>query len=235
MKSVYKIHTAQVPFQSVSISKAMPEKEILVFITESELNPRMLNRIGAEKAPDYATVLPNAYEKVVALTETVVRDLNNIADNPEFENDFSKCFFYELFAALNLLPKPKMYILLKDNYITEEWTEDPESVVGHTYEMEHEIGAGMSAVIASHASLSSWLRFSQDYSPVTQFMIRHWARCSFRKVICRATREQFEVAKEHEDHHITTESACNHSEVAITFLPRYDGDLGYLSRLPLYK
>jgi peptidyl-tRNA hydrolase len=73
---------------------------------------------------------------------------------------------------------------------------------------------GFAIVAAAHASLAAYLRF-QD-SPE----VRSWIDGPFYKVVCRVSDDEFERAKQVEDHVVLTESALGGAEVALGFRPR---------------
>jgi len=73
---------------------------------------------------------------------------------------------------------------------------------------------GFAILAAAHASLAAYLRF-RERPAVTE-----WLAGPFRKVVCRVTDEEFEQAKQHDDHVVITESALDNAEVAIAFCPR---------------
>lgn len=67
------------------------------------------------------------------------------------------------------------------------------------------------ALACAHASLAAWLRWSGDGD-----MVR-WKEVSFRKVIRKATAEQFEQAKKEHPHILMTESSLDGRETALVF------------------
>ena len=87
--------------------------------------------------------------------------------------------------------KTKMYILIPDDI-----------------PMGHAINS------AAHAGLACYLKFRDDRD------MRWWLDESFKKVTVKVTREQFNEAKQVEDHVLLTESALNGQEVALAFKPR---------------
>jgi peptidyl-tRNA hydrolase len=76
------------------------------------------------------------------------------------------------------------------------------------------IPTGFALVAAAHASLACYLKF-KDTPQVMQ-----WLSGSFKKVVCRVTDQEFQKAKEFDDHVVLTESALDNREVAIAFKPR---------------
>lgn len=72
----------------------------------------------------------------------------------------------------------------------------------------------MSPLVAAHASLACYLKYETN-----KHMIK-WLDKSFRKVVCRVSDEEFEQLKQEVDYNITTESALDGIEVAITFCPK---------------
>ncbi len=85
----------------------------------------------------------------------------------------------------------KMYILIKDD-----------------------IPEGFAILAAAHASLAAYLKFKKDPDMQT------WVSNTFYKVICKVNDKEFQKAKMVEDHVVLTESALDHTEVAIAFKPR---------------
>lgn len=67
---------------------------------------------------------------------------------------------------------------------------------------------------AAHASLACYLKFRD--SPE----VASWLSGPFYKVICKANDQEFEQAKQTEDHVIITESALDDQEIALAFKPR---------------
>jgi hypothetical protein len=72
----------------------------------------------------------------------------------------------------------------------------------------------MVPVVTAHASLACYKRFENDPN-----MIR-WVNGIFKKVVCSVNDKEFENSKKDEQYIITTESALNGDDVAITFCPR---------------
>ena len=85
----------------------------------------------------------------------------------------------------------KMYILIKESVPT-----------------------GFAILAAAHASLACYLKF-KDTSDMNL-----WLSGLFYKVVCRVNDQEFEKAKEVEDHVLLTESALEGREIAIAFRPR---------------
>ncbi|MFC4635549.1 peptidyl-tRNA hydrolase [Dokdonia ponticola] len=85
----------------------------------------------------------------------------------------------------------KMYILIKDD-----------------------VPEGFAILAAAHASLAAYLKFKEDPD------MQHWISGTFYKVVCKVTNKEFQKAKTVEDHVVLTESALDHTEVAIAFKPR---------------
>lgn len=82
---------------------------------------------------------------------------------------------------------------------------------------------------AAHASLACYLRF-QDF-PSTQ----EWLATSFKKVTCRVTRQELEIAKGFiPEHVIMTESALDGQVTAVAFAPRAEWD-PFFKTLKLWK
>ena len=94
--------------------------------------------------------------------------------------------------------KLKMYILIKD-----------------TVDTGHAINS------AAHASLMGYLKWRE--SPE----MNEWLSNSFRKVTCKVTEEEFEKAKEYEDHVVVTELAFGKAEVG-WYLSREENGHGSL-------
>lgn len=61
-----------------------------------------------------------------------------------------------------------------------------------------------------------------------------WLRDSFKKVVCKVTREQFEKAKETTFHYLLTESSLGGKEVALVFKPRMEWPDAFKT-FPLYR
>jgi len=100
----------------------------------------------------------------------------------------------------------KVYILLKD-----------------TVNVGHAING------AAHASLSMYLQHKDN--PYVQ----EWVQNSFRKVTCKVTEEEFELAKTFGIEYVTiTESMLNGQEIALAFLPRTEFP-EFFKLLKLYK
>ncbi len=87
----------------------------------------------------------------------------------------------------------KLYILIKD------WVD-----VGHA------------ANSAAHASLMLYLKYKDHPN------MKEWLENSFRKVTCEVTEQQFEEAKQFDDHVVVTENNLDNQEVALIFLPRVE-------------
>ncbi len=85
----------------------------------------------------------------------------------------------------------KMYILIKDS-----------------------VPDKMAPVIAAHASLACYLRFEHDND------MQKWVKDVFKKVVCRVSDEEFELARKEPRYHILRESALNNEEVCMVFCPR---------------
>ena len=75
---------------------------------------------------------------------------------------------------------------------------------------------GIAAVSIAHASLATYLKFSDDPA------VKEWVSGSFRKVVCKVTGKEFEKAKEVADHVVLTESSYDGQEVSIAFKPRVE-------------
>ena len=69
-------------------------------------------------------------------------------------------------------------------------------------------------VAAAHAALGCYLRNQND------LQIQEWLAYSFKKIILKASSEDFERAKTIPGHYIFTESSLNNKEVAIALKPR---------------
>ena len=70
-------------------------------------------------------------------------------------------------------------------------------------------------VMAAHSSLKCYDRYRADRDMTI------WFNTSFKKVVCRVSREEFDKAKESCDKSvITTESNLDFMECSITFCPR---------------
>lgn len=51
-------------------------------------------------------------------------------------------------------------------------------------------------------------------------IINEWYKTSFRKVTCKVTEKEFEIAKKYDDWFAVTESAFDNKEIIIVFKPR---------------
>lgn len=124
--------------------------------------------------------------------------------------------------------KSKMYILILD---------DPAIDLGHRI------------LTAAHASLSGYLTFVEsELNSVPEkdrfvalggrTSTEQWAKESFRKVVCKVTKEEFEKAKTYgenmKDYRIMVESGLGSMDVAIVFRPR-DNFEPFFRSLKLYK
>ena len=76
------------------------------------------------------------------------------------------------------------------------------------------VPTGFALLAASHASLACYLKFKD--SPE----VGEWLSGPFYKAICSVNDQEFEKAKEFEDHVVLNESALNNQEVALAFKPR---------------
>ncbi len=76
------------------------------------------------------------------------------------------------------------------------------------------VPTGFAMLAAAHASLACYLKF-RDTSEVSE-----WLSGPFYKAVCKVNDEEFENAKEFEDHVVLTESALDNQEVALAFRPR---------------
>jgi peptidyl-tRNA hydrolase len=73
---------------------------------------------------------------------------------------------------------------------------------------------GFAVLAAAHASLACYLKFRESAE------VAAWLSGPFYKVVCKVSNEEFERAKEVEDHVVLTESALDDQEIAIAFKPR---------------
>jgi hypothetical protein len=79
----------------------------------------------------------------------------------------------------------------------------------------------LAPVVAAHASLACYLKFKDDPR------MKAWLETSFKKVICRVSESDFKWLKvvdkiddlNYLNYNVTTESALDGEEVAITFCP----------------
>ena len=111
------------------------------------------------------------------------------------------------------------------------------------------VDLGHAILASAHASLSGYLTFVDydhrlrkvchgesvwDIETVTE----EWATQSFRKVVCKVNKTEFEKAKTYgenmKDYRIMVESGLDNQEVAIVFKPREEWQLFFKS-LKLYK
>src|SRR3954471_24033474 len=99
----------------------------------------------------------------------------------------------------------KMYILIKES-----------------------VPLGFAVLASAHASLAAYLKF-KDTPEVTS-----WLSGPFYKVVCKVSEEEFEKAKQIEEHVVLTESALGGQEVAIAFKPREEWPKAF-KFLRLYK
>ena len=123
--------------------------------------------------------------------------------------------------------KSKMYILIKD---------DPKIDLGHRL------------LACAHASLSGYLTFvdfeaseivnSSLLMTIHPTSTENWVKESFRKVICKVTPHEFEIAKTYgedmKDYRIMVECGLGNMEVAIVFRPRNNFE-PFFKELRLYK
>ena len=116
--------------------------------------------------------------------------------------------------------KSKMYILILDS-----------------------VDLGHAILASAHASLSGYLTFVDnefEEHPTYDGMnaTEEWAKHSFRKVVCKVTKEEFEKAKTYgenmKDYRIMVESGLDNQEVAIVFKPR-DNFEPFFKSLKLYR
>ena len=78
------------------------------------------------------------------------------------------------------------------------------------------IGKGFAMTAAAHASLQCHLM----YNDVLEY--KEWLNTSFKKVICKVSDEELEMAREAGYYVETTESRLDGKLVAVTFCPRKD-------------
>jgi len=76
------------------------------------------------------------------------------------------------------------------------------------------VPAGFAMLAAAHASLACYLKF-KDTPEVAE-----WLAGPFYKAVCKVSDEEFEKARELENHVVLTESALDNLEVALAFKPR---------------
>jgi len=76
------------------------------------------------------------------------------------------------------------------------------------------VPTGFAMLAAAHASLACYLKF-KDTPEVAE-----WLSGPFFKAICKVNDQEFERAKEFDDHVLLTESALDNQEVALAFKPR---------------
>jgi peptidyl-tRNA hydrolase len=75
---------------------------------------------------------------------------------------------------------------------------------------------GLAVTSVAHASLACYLKFRE--SPEMD----EWLSGPFYKAVCAVSDEEFECAKQCEDHVVMSESALGGQEVSIAFKPRLD-------------
>lgn len=116
--------------------------------------------------------------------------------------------------------KSKMYILVRDD-----------------------VDLGHAILAAAHASLSGYLTFVGNELKDPSYVMgdtatQAWSTQSFRKVVCKATPQEFEKAKTYgenmKDYRIMVESGLGGMEVAIVFKPRSEWE-PFFKSLKLYK
>jgi peptidyl-tRNA hydrolase len=73
---------------------------------------------------------------------------------------------------------------------------------------------GFAMLAAAHAALACYLKF-KDTPEVSA-----WLSGPFYKAVCKVNDQEFEKAKECENHVVLTESALDNQEVALAFSPR---------------
>jgi len=116
--------------------------------------------------------------------------------------------------------KSKMYILIRDD-----------------------VDLGHAILASAHASLGGYLTFKENDDEHTIDTLDKYVKESFRKVVCKVTREEFDKAKTYgnnmEDYRIMVESGLGGMEVAIVVRPRNTSDDNsfnhFLKSLQLYK
>ena len=116
--------------------------------------------------------------------------------------------------------------------------------------IREDIDLGHAILASAHASLSGYLTF-KEYELTNEPTVFHnlfhrrqltvtekWVKESFRKVVCKVTKEEFERAKTYgenmKDYRIMVESGLGGIEVAIVFRPR-DNFEAFFKSLKLYK
>lgn len=252
----YKLNIESLTWEGQDLQRTLKGIPSLVFQSEGRISPSVWEAIGVDyifndqesryeflKLPkgqgieiSHFAILPS--NGIPILSVDAISDLNEIADNKEFRRLFAKHFFYEILTVSNLIKLPKMYVLIKDAYKEVDWEEicDEDGYVVDSIKIEtsQPLSAGRAVVAASHASLSTWLRFANHPSPTVRFRIKSWARNSFVKVICKVSEEEFQSAKMCALHNVITESSLGNAEVAIAFLPRHEYP-EFFSGFHLYK
>lgn len=94
--------------------------------------------------------------------------------------------------------------------------------------IKEDIPPGFALLGAAHASLAAYLKFQNTPE------IGEWLSGPFYKAVCKVSEQEFEKAKETEDHVVLTESALGHEEVALAFKPRHEWPKGF-KFFKLYK
>lgn len=237
---IYKLNIESLLWREQSIQSILNGFPSIVFKSEGRIHPSVWEDIGVayifdEENHQYEflrisenqehflngfPIIPN--HSIPVLSPEAVLDLNNIATNKEFHRLFPKYFFYEIFVVLGAISPSKMYILIKDQY--------RDMKTGTTMTLPE----GRAIVAASHASLSTWLRFANHPTPMVRCQIKSWVRNSFAKVVCKVSEEEFESSKMCALHNVITESSLGNAEVAIAFLPRHEYP-DFFSGFHLYK
>jgi hypothetical protein len=92
------------------------------------------------------------------------------------------------------------------------------------------IDLGHAMLACAHGALACYLDNQADPE------MQRYARESFRKVVCRVTQEQFDMAKALmlPGDRVMVESGLGGADTAVVFKPREEWD-GFFKSLPLYK
>jgi len=79
--------------------------------------------------------------------------------------------------------------------------------------VKNTVPLGFAMVGVAHASLAMYLKYKD--TPDMEDYLK-----SFKKVVCKVSEEEFEVAKGYKDNIVITESALGKEETVIAFSPR---------------
>lgn len=90
------------------------------------------------------------------------------------------------------------------------------------------------ALACAHGSIAAWFKWGENYTiDNASDLMKEWRDKSFRKVIRKATAEQFEQAKKEHPHIVMTESNLGGRETALVFQMAFEYPK-FLNFLPKY-